>query len=121
MKVPITIFGFTAMFMIAMAGNSRNAHREPRAVTVQGCLATSQGSLLLKEGSLGRAYYLRGDVQSLQQRIGKEIKAQGEEQSSGYGESSLDVRRWKQLGDCKVSPNSPAQPEAQSSLPQATR
>jgi plastocyanin len=104
MKVPVTVFGFAAMFIIAIAGQpSSNPAVPAQNITAQGCLVSSHGDLLLKEDPPGRSYQLRGDTRALQGEIGKEIKVEGEEQPSDQNNPSLQVTRWKQIGDCKAA------------------
>ena len=47
---------------------------------------------------------------SCEQREGKEVKVDGQEQSASQGQSSLEVKRWKQVGDCKAAVDSLAAP-----------
>ena len=111
MKLPVPIFGLTAMFMVAIV-SQKHAAPAPHEVTVQGCVLKSGDSLLLKEEPPGRSYVLQGDLQPLEQRVGKELKVDGEEQSPSQGQSSLEVKRWKQVGDCKAAVDSLAAPSA---------
>jgi plastocyanin len=112
MKVPVTVFGFTAMFMIAIAGQPTPPQPSSRKVTVQGCLSGDAGSLLLKDVRSGRTYQVKGDTQKLAERVGKELKAEGEEQASAQGNPSLEVKNWKPVGDCKAAVDSLARRSA---------
>lgn len=101
MKVPVTVFGFTALFIIAVTGQRPSLGSPARWVTIQGCLSGQAGSLLVNDVTSGRTYQIHGDPQKLRQRIGKAIKAEGEEASLDKGRSSLDVKNWTPAGDCK--------------------
>jgi hypothetical protein len=101
MKVPVTVFGFTALFIIAVTGQRPSLGSPARRVTIQGCLSGQPGSLLVNDQTSGRTYKIQGEPQKLGQRIGKAIRAQGEEATLDQGHSSLDVKDWTPAGDCK--------------------
>ncbi len=100
MKVPVSILGFTVLFIVAIAGQPAAPHFGAREATIQGCLSGKLGALQINDVTSGRAYKVLGQTEQLARQVGKAIRVRGVQAASDQGAPSLEVKEFTQTGEC---------------------